>query len=172
MTENRLPTQAPERTGGGQEPFRAVLTPHRSLGPRGFLVLMCALSLVGFITGVAFLSIGAWPVFGFFGLDVLLVYIAFRLNYRSGRMQEAIEITADHLHLTRVHPSGRAERFTFNPYWTRVELDEGRDGRTALSLRHHDRVIGFGGFLNDDERREVAPLLRRALASARGGTHF
>lgn len=172
MDDNRPSPQASDHAPAGKEPFRALLTPHRSLPPKGFLALMVALAAVSFITGVVFLSIGAWPVFGFFGLDVLIIYVAFRLNYRSGRQHEAIEITADHLHLVRVQPSGKAERFTFNPYWTRVQLDEGHDGRTALSLRHHDRVLPFGSFLNDDERREVAAMLRQALISARGGVRI
>jgi uncharacterized membrane protein len=51
---------------------------------------MIALGAISFITGVLFLAAGAWPVLGFFGLDVLLVYIAFRLNYRSGRLYETL----------------------------------------------------------------------------------
>ncbi len=172
MDDNSRAMQAGAHADPLAEPFRAVLTPHRSLGPRGFLLLMGGLSLVSFITGVAFYLKGAWPVLCFFGLDVLIIYVAFRLNYRSGRLCETVEINDAKLTLTRVHPSGRAERFAFNPYWTRVDLAEGRDGRTALSLRHHDNVLWFGRFLNDDERREVADMLRQALANARGGTHF
>ena len=69
--------------------FSATLTPHRSLGHIGFLVLMLLFGGVSFITGVLFLVIGAWPVFGFFGLDVLLLYWAFRLNYRHAEAYEA-----------------------------------------------------------------------------------
>src|SRR3546814_13652527 len=49
--------------------FDAILTPHRSLSPTGFLVLMSLVALVGFGIGIAFLTIGAWPVFGFCGLE-------------------------------------------------------------------------------------------------------
>ena len=62
--------------------FAAVLTPHRSLGNIGFLVLMIVFGGVSFVSGIAFLMMGAWPIFGFFGLDVLLLYWAFRINYR------------------------------------------------------------------------------------------
>src|SRR5690606_40871520 len=51
--------------------FNAVLHPHRSLGPRGFLILMLAVGLVSFSAGVAFAVKGAWPIVGFFGLDAL-----------------------------------------------------------------------------------------------------
>ncbi len=60
--------------------FSALLTPHRSLGPRGFMVLMSAVCLVSFGTGLLFYMIGAWPVMGFMGLDVALIYVAFKLE--------------------------------------------------------------------------------------------
>jgi uncharacterized membrane protein len=130
---------------------------------------MCAVALIGFIMGVVFLAIGAWPVFGFLGLDVLLIYLAFRLNYRAGRQYETVELTRDLLTLTRVHPSGRHESFQFNPYWVRVLLRERRHGRRDLCIASHGRVFSFGRFLTDDEKRAFADALRGALLGARGG---
>jgi uncharacterized membrane protein len=149
--------------------FRAVLTPHRSLGPRGFLILMAGVASVSFVTGIAFYLKGAWPVVGFLGLDVLLIYLAFKLNYRSGRLCETVEITSDTLLLTRVHPSGRKETFGCNPYWARVMLREWPDGRTDLRLATHGHELTLGGFLTDDERRDFATALKEALFAARGG---
>lgn len=150
--------------------FRAVLTQHRSLGPRGFLILMCAIGLVSFVTGFVFLAMGAWPVFGFFGLDVLLVYVAFRLNYRSARLFETVELTPRLLTVTRIHPSGLRESFDFNPYWVRVRVLERPDGRTDLRLASHGRELAFGRFLTDDERRDFASALSGALGAARATT--
>jgi uncharacterized membrane protein len=162
----------PEQTQASAEPFRALLTPHRSLGPKGFLALMIAFGLLSFVTGMLFLAAGAWPVLGFFGLDVLLVYLAFRLNYRSGRLYETLELTAERLVLTRVHPSGRQEQYDCNPYWARVHLRESPDGRTALSVISRGTVLAFGSFLTDGERRELAEALREALLAARGGVRI
>ncbi|HKZ96313.1 MAG TPA: DUF2244 domain-containing protein [Hyphomicrobiaceae bacterium] len=148
--------------------FRAVLHPYRSLGPKGFLVLMTFFGVASFIAGIVFLSIGAWPVFGFFGLDVLLVYIAFKLNYRSGRAYEIVELTPELLKVTRVDAAGKQESFDFNPYWVRVRLSERPDGRTRLRLGSHGRELEFARFLNDEERRDFARALAGALAVARG----
>jgi len=150
-----------------QRAFRAMLHPHRSLGPRGFLVLMSAIGAVSFVTGMVFLAMGAWPVFGFFGLDVALIYVAFRLNYRSGRLYETVELTPSVLTLTRVHPSGKRESYDFNPYWVRVFLAEGPQGRTDLRLASHGRELSFGRFLTDDERRDFSDALSGALTEAR-----
>jgi uncharacterized membrane protein len=166
MTEKR--EQMQDEAGA----FRAVLTPHRSLGPTGFIVLMAALAGISFATGIAFLLIGAWPVLGFFGLDVALVYVAFKLNYRSGRLYETVELTPAKLTWTRVHPSGRREQFDCNPYWARVNLREWPDGRTDLRLIAQGKELVFGRFLTDDERRQFASALRGALVDARGGARI
>src|SRR3982074_1881857 len=75
------------------ELFSALLMPHRSLNRAGFLVLMGFLSAVSFAAGLAFLLMGAWPVLGFFGLDVLAIYWAFRINFRDARATEVILAT-------------------------------------------------------------------------------
>lgn len=144
--------------------FKAVLSPHRSLGPRGFLILMGAICAINFGVGLVFWSLGAWPIMGFCGLDVLLIYWAFRANYRSARAYEEIDLCPSELTVTRVDARGAAERFAFNPYWVRVLLSEGVDGRTELRLASHGRHLIFGRFLSDDERRELADALKGALA--------
>jgi uncharacterized membrane protein len=148
-------------------PFRAVLHPHRSLDPRGFLILMLALGAVSFATGLLFLSLGAWPVMGFFSLDVLLVFLAFKLNYRAARAYEMVELTPAALRLIQVTPSGRSREFEFNPYWVRVRFIENPDGSNNLKLTSHGRELEFGRLLNDDERRDFARTLEGALATAR-----
>ena len=132
---------------------------------------MSLLGLVSFTAGITFLLMGAWPVFGFFGLDVLLVYIAFKLNYRDGRLHETVDLDSHQLTVTRYHPSGRTETFGFNPYWVRVSVSEAVDGRTSLSLTSHGKLFQFGSFLTDDERKELGGVLGRALQKARMSAH-
>ncbi len=147
--------------------FKAILTPYRSLSPRGFVVLMSVIAGISFIIGAIFWWVGAWPVLGFLGLDVALIYLAFRLNYRSGFEYELVDLNPHTLVLTRVKPSGSRERIEFNPYWVRVRLSEKDDGRTTMSLASHGKDTVFGRFLNDDERREFSEVLKDALLDAR-----
>jgi uncharacterized membrane protein len=150
-------------TPTGREQFHAVLLPHRSLGRKGFLTLMALVGTVSSATGLLFYSIGAWPVAGFMGLDVLLLYGAFRLNYRDALLSETIKIDDDALTLTRIHPSGRRESWSFNPYWVRIDLTEPLWRAGALALRSHGRRHVFGNFLTEDEKRAFAAALGRAL---------
>jgi uncharacterized membrane protein len=147
--------------------FRAVLLPHRSLGRKGFLILMGFISALSFLTGLGFYLLGAWPVVGFFSLDMLLIYGAFRLNYRAARLYETVELTSQELRVTRVHPSGRAQSWVFNPYWVRLELEEDDTTANRLSLRSHGRVLRFASFLSNDEKRDFAHALDAALYDVR-----
>jgi uncharacterized membrane protein len=147
--------------------FRAILLPHRSLGRKGFIIMMSGVSTVSVLTGLGFYLLGAWPVAGFLGLDVLLIYAAFRLNYRAARLHERVELTASELRLTRVYPSGRSQSWSFNPYWVRLELEEHEAQADRLSLRSHGRVLTFGSFLSDEEKRGFAEALSAALRMLR-----
>jgi len=100
MNRNFGDSTTPAPFGG--LPFERVLLPHRSLPPRGFHLLMLILGLISLAVGIGFVSIGAWPVMGFFGLDVALVYIAFRLNYRCARRSETIRLAGDVFTVVRV----------------------------------------------------------------------
>src|SRR4249920_138936 len=88
------------------ELFSALLTPHRSLNRTGFLVVMAFVCVVSFAAGLAFLLMGAWPVLGFFGLDVLAIYWAFRINFRHARAREEIRVTPSELRLRRISHRG------------------------------------------------------------------
>ena len=148
--------------------FDAVLHPHTSLNPRGFFLLMAVVGLVSFCAGIAFVAIGAWPVFGFFGLDVLLVYFAFKLNYRDARRYETLRLTDSLLTVERVAPSGRRERWRFQPYWLQVEVDDHPAAKNALTLRSHGRILEIGSFLTPDEKIDLANALRAELNKLRG----
>lgn len=147
--------------------FSAALRPHRSLPPAGFLALMAVLGGLSFAAGMVFLLHGAWPVFGFFGLDVALVYVAFRLNYRDGRRLETVDLSREELLVRRIDPRGRVAQWRFQPYWVRLHLTEHDDTVGPLTLSSHGRRLSLGAFLSGPERRDFARALEAALAQAR-----
>ncbi len=115
-----------------------------------------------------FVSLGAWPVFGFFGLDVLLVYFAFRANYRSARAYEEVTVTASELTVRKVSHRGGVRQWTLNPLWVRLErIVHEEFGIERLSLVSHGRRLVIAGFLNPDEKASFARALSGALGEAR-----
>ena len=151
--------------------FSATLTPHRSLGPTGFLILMACLGGASFATGVVFIVLGAWPVFGFLGLDVLLVYLAFRFNYRAARSYEEVTVTPSELTVRKVTPRGRVrEEWTANPLWVRLQQDIHEEfGVERLYLVSRGRRLTIAADLGPKEKQSFAKALTEALFEARRG---
>ncbi len=147
--------------------FTATLSPYRSLSRRGFNTLMALLGILSFGFGIAFMRMGAWPVFGFFGLDVVLLYLAFRRNYMDARAIEEINLSPELLHIRRVSAIGRETEYSFHPYWTRLIISRSDNGIAALSLVSSGRRLSIGAFLGPYERASFADALSAALAAAR-----
>ncbi len=148
--------------------FTARLSPYRSLSPAGFNLLMMAIVGLSFFIGLAFWLIGAWPVVGFFGLDILLIQFAFRVNYRAARAFEEVEVTRSALTIRKVSPSGRSREFGFNPYWARLEIDRQPDRLISrLSIASHGKRLDIGKFLAPNERESFAAAFSAALAKVR-----
>ena len=127
---------------------------------------MAGVIVVSVGLGTCFLLQGAWPVFGFFGLDIALLYLAFRLSYRSGRLREIIRITTDEVLVRRILPNGRTTEWRFNPYWLRVALDEPVEHHSQITLSSHGRSLVIGPFLPPEERASLVRALRDALGEA------
>jgi uncharacterized membrane protein len=143
--------------------FECVLLPHRSMTPRGFHVLMLLLGLVSLAVGIGFVSIGAWPVCGFFGLDVALIYLAFRISYRSARQRETLRLADADFIVERVSIRGERRVWSFQAFWLRVVLEERPDDSNRLLVISHGRSLAIGDFLPPPMRRELAGSLRQAL---------
>lgn len=150
--------------------FQALLIPHRSLGRTGFIVLMASLLFGWIATGAIFLSHGAWPIFGFFGLDVLLIYVAFRVNYRAARAREMISLSRTSLDITKTAPSGRTDAHRFNPFWARFSIARHEEiGITSMAVHGQGRNVPVGSFLNPADRESFAAAFSGALAKAKRG---
>jgi uncharacterized membrane protein len=167
MTDGNAPDRAslPEPTL-----FSALITPHRSLGQRGFIAVMLAIGGISFATGVMFVMMGAWPVIGFLGLDVLLVYWAFRANYRAAAAFEEVTVTASELKVRKVSHRGQVAEWTLNPLWVRLEREEHEEyGLTKLFLVSRGRRLPIASYLSPKEREGFAEELAVALGTAKRG---
>jgi uncharacterized membrane protein len=149
--------------------WRATLTPHRSLTRQGFVIVMALVILVNLVVGGIFLAMGAWPVAGFAGLDVLLIWWAFRANFADARQMESITITDHEVVLDRMRERHPPEQKRFVRRWVRVELEEDREreliGRLSLISGAQRTIIGE--FLAPEERKTLASALRAELAIPR-----
>ncbi|WP_395661151.1 DUF2244 domain-containing protein [Aestuariivirga sp.] len=151
---------------GNSKAWQATLTPHRSLTRQGFLAVMLMVVAVNFVVGGLFVALGAWPVAGFAGLDILIIWWAFRANFADARQMERISITDHELILDKVRKDKAQEQQRFVRRWVRVELEEDRERELIgrLLLVSGGRRVPVGEFLAPEERKTLAVALKSALA--------
>src|SRR5215510_9953047 len=150
--------------------FSAVLTPHRSLSRKGFFALMLVAGGASLALGTAFLLAGAWPVFGFCGLDVLLLYWAFKVSYRRAKAYEQVTVTASELTVRQVSHRGRISEWTLNPLWVRLDrVVHAEFGIERLFLVSRGQRLAIAGFLGPQEKESFALALSAALGEAKRG---
>jgi uncharacterized membrane protein len=149
-----------------QPVFAAELYPHRSLGRKGFRVMLLLTGGFCLFYGLFFVATGAWPIGLFFGLDFLLLYGAFRLNYRSARTRELVTVSRTDIAVRKIAPSGRTIEHHFNPFWTRFMVRRDDEiGILSMHISGQGRGTDIGSFLNPDDRESFAKAFKRALAT-------
>lgn len=150
--------------------FEALLVPYRSLGRKGFAVLMVFFGGISLVTGVAFLAKGAWPVVGFLGLDVLLVWLAFMASYRSGRAREEVRLSRSALSVRKISPAGRMREAHHNPMWSRFNVARKEEiGVVGMAVESRGARTEIGEFLNPEDRESFAKAFAQALSTAKRG---
>lgn len=155
----------PDSTAFSEQPvlFDAVLHPNRSLSPRGFRILMTSAAIFLLVIGTVFFLMGAWPVVGLLGLDILLLYWAFKANYKAGKTYETVRLTETELQIERRNHWGETHRWAFQPYWLKVRIKDPPDHDSQIELRSHGNRLIIGSFLSPPERADFARALNEAL---------
>lgn len=173
MTDDARRLEA-EPAGFADRPvFSAVITPHRSLGPKGVAILLGGFATVSAVVSVPFVLVGAWPIVGFFGLDVLLLWLALRASFAQARAYERIVLTHIDLTIRKVTHRGSEQEWRFNPLWVRLESEADEEfGMTGLFVRERQARLDVGAALSPDERADFAHAFGSALAAAKAGPRF
>lgn len=162
--------RATEFDASDREVFAAEIWPYRSLGPRGVAIVLSAFGILSAIVSVPFFLIGAWPVVGFLGLDVLALWIAFRLSFAQAREVEQVVLTYVELVIRKASPRGLRGEWRFNPLWVRLETENDADfGMTRLAVAARGSHLDVASALSPAERADFADSLERALATAKSG---
>ena len=131
---------------------------------------MFCVSFIFFSIGVYFWYLGAWPVFGFIGLDVVLLYYAFRINYRSGEIFETLKMEKELLLVTRNFPSGKKQSSSLEPYWASVQLITPNRNEQSLIIKSKDKVVLIGSFLNNNDKEKLFKIIQDAFNSFKNQT--
>ncbi|HEY8002873.1 MAG TPA: DUF2244 domain-containing protein [Phenylobacterium sp.] len=151
----------------GQTYMDAVITPHRSLSERGFIVLISVVTLANCVSAAVFVYMGAFLVPFFLGVDVLAVVVAFLVSFRAGRQVERVQVTAREVLVTHEAPNWTRVVWESPTAFTRVSVETEEDRTTGLRLMLSGREVAVARALSPRERGEFARALQQAISEAR-----
>lgn len=150
--------------------FSATITPHRSLGRQGFRLVMTLVCLASVVSSVPFIIAGAWPVATFFGLDVIALYIAFRINFRDAKGFEEVAVSPLKVMLAKVSPKGERAEWRFDTIFTKLERHDDEDyGLMRLNVVSRGQSVDIASQLSPGERESFHAAMSGALTKAKGG---
>ena len=148
--------------------FAAELTPHRSLSKQGLRLIVGLAAALALIPGLLFFSLGAWPVVGFMGLDVLAIAVALHVSLRQGKKREQVRVWPEQLEWTTTDVKGAKTLRRFDPKSVRLLLDRDANEKTVrLRLKTGTDEVEIGGFLHPDDKSSFARAFGTALRKAR-----
>ena len=156
-----------DKSSENGETIVITLWPYRSLSLQGFRILIAVLASLMSLIGLGFYLIGAWPVLGFLGLEIFVVWYAFKWNYRSGQLVETVEITPQQVDITRIDWRGHSKTICLNGVWVKAELDTKEKKKCRLYLRQHAKKLEIGAFIPPAEKPFLAVALNEAFARLR-----
>lgn len=153
--------------------FATRLIPHRSMSPRAANWLIIVFGCVSAAVSLPFYWLGAWPVIGFLGFDVLVLFVAFKVSFRSAEAYETLLVTPLVLEFVKVSPYGARQVWRFNPVWVRIEEQADDElGTERVALVSRGDSVEVGGFLGPEQKAALARDLSAALSKARRGPRF
>ena len=143
--------------------FEAEVTPHRSLSARGLRLVIGSVCLVSLCTTSMFWYLGAWPIAGFNGGEILLAMVLLRTHARSRKQRELLLLSGQSLRVLRTDAKGRASEHNLAPFWLNVTLQE-RPGRVpGLFLSARGQRLEVASALGEPEKRDLAAALMDAI---------
>jgi uncharacterized membrane protein len=146
--------------------FSTTLSPHRSLSPEGFKWLIRGVLAANVVVGLPMYLLGAWPVAGFMGIDVWLLWFFFQRSYLDARRRETLTLTDRELIVERRSPDGEREEHRLDAYWLRFDVSEER----LVVVSRGNRIV-VGRFLSPEERGQLVEELKAAHARMRTPRH-
>jgi uncharacterized membrane protein len=171
---SRLPAPSPSCAASAYEfgvdgPFYmdAVITPHRSLSRKGFIVLIGVLTAINCVTAGVFIALGAAPVPAFLGLDLVAVVAALIASNRAADRKERVQVTAGEVRVMLETRRGVETLWTSPTAFTRVALNGEAEDETDLRLVLSDKEHPVARALSRPERLEFAQALDKAIWRAR-----
>ena len=125
-----------------------------------------------FAAGLAFPGLAVagttafWALAPFQVAAFVALWMAFRSNYRAGRMRETLTFGPGRLVVRREEADGSVREWSANPAGVRVAVADAPHCENYLTLSADGSCIEVGAFLSPEERLRLGSVLRARLRGA------
>jgi len=137
--------------------------PNQSLTYKGLFFLMLFITIPASYIGISFYFMGAWPVLGFMGLEIILIYIAFKILFKRSESYEHILLDKTKLKIFYNNKNKTLKKIELEPTWLQVKIEDIYKNKDVLTLSSHGNKIVLGNFLVPEERLKLAKEIRYGL---------
>ena len=144
--------------------WRFVIRPNRSLTRQQLRRAFVGIAVVCLAIASGFAVFGMWPILPFAGAEVIVVGIGFYLSARGGLEVEVVSVGGDKVAVETSRGQIR-QRWELQRAWAQIRLlaPKIRWYPSRLVIRSHGKAVELGRFLNEQERRQLAAKLQRAI---------
>ena len=98
--------------------------PNQSLTYKGLFFLMLFITIPASYIGISFYFMGAWPVLGFMGLEIILIYIAFKILFKRSESYEHILLDKTKLKIFYNNKNKTLKEIELEPTWLQVKIED------------------------------------------------
>ena len=106
------------------------------------------------------MAMGAWPVLGFMGLEVFLIYIFFKILFHKNNFYEHIILDTKHFNIFYNNKNKTIDTIVLEPTWLQVKLNK---TEKSLFVLTHGKIIELGKCLAFKEKVSLAKTIDDAL---------
>ena len=99
----------------------------------------------------------------FFGLDILLVYVFFKINFRSGKKKEILILTKNQLIVEFYNSKKISKTYYLDANWLQIHLIKLKNEMSKLKISSKNKSVIIGSFLRHQEKIAVVKSLKKAL---------
>jgi len=136
---------------------------NQSLTTRGLYILMFFITIPASYLGISFYVLGAWPVLGFMGFEILLIYIAFKILFYKNKFYEHIILDSEKLNILFKKKNKIIKKIELEPTWVQVKIEKIYENEDTLIVSSHGKKIILANYLIPEERLKLAGKIKSGL---------
>ena len=136
---------------------------NQSLTTRGLYILMFFITIPASYIGISFYVLGAWPVLGFMGFEILLIYIAFKILFYKNKFYEHIILDSEKLNILFKKKNKIIKKIELEPTWVQIKIEKIYENEDTLIVSSHGKKIILANYLIPEEWLKLAGKIKSGL---------